>query len=140
MLYLKKISKFYLKYFIWLFILTFVISIFSYFDIVSNNMLKIIKLLIPIILSFFLSYKSSKRINTKGYINGFCFGGLIVITIFSFNLIFFRIFKLKLAIFFVIILLSSLLGGMIGRYKKSQFNNWDFILSLFLSFQYQTKN
>ena len=130
MLYLKKIKKYYFNYFIFLFITIFILSFFSYFNIIGKNIIKYLKIIIPLFLISINSYKSSKILKTKGYLNGILYGGLIVISLFIINILLFRTFHLKQSIYYLIIILTSILSSMIGKTKKSQLNNWDFILNL----------
>ena len=123
MLYLKKIKKYYLNYFIWFISLIFILTILSYFNIISKNLLKFLKIIIPIILISINSFKSSKILHIKGYLNGFLYGGIIVITLFTINILFYRLFHLKQVILYLIIILAAVFGGALGKTKKSQLNN-----------------
>ena len=123
MLYLKKIKKYYFNYFIWFVSLILVLTILSYFNIINKNIINIAKITIPIIIIFIYSVKSAKKTTMKGYLNGLLFGSLIVITMFILNLIFYRIFHFKQFIYYIILLLTSTLGSMFSKTKKSQLNN-----------------
>ena len=123
MLYLKKIKKYYLNFFIWFIGIILVITFLSYFNIISNNTLKVCKIAIPVILITLNSFKSIKIINTKGYLNGIIYAGLIIITLFILNLLFYRSFYPKQSLYYIILLLSSSLGSMFGNTKKSQLKN-----------------
>ena len=123
MLYLKKIKKYYFDFIIWYFAFIFLITILSYFNIISNNFLTVLKIFIPVILITINSFKSIKKINTKGYLNGLLYASLIISTLFIVNLIFYRLFYLKQSVFYIILILSSCLGSMFGKTKKSQLAN-----------------
>ena len=123
MLYLKKIKKYYLNFFIWFLISIFVLTILSYFNIISTNILKIFKIVIPIIIIIINSCNSAKITKIKGYLNGIIYASLITITLFLINIIFFRIFFIKQSIYYIILIISATLGSMIGKTKKSQLNN-----------------
>ncbi len=123
MQYLFKIKKYYLNYFIWFFITIFLTTILSYFNSISANTIKIIKILIPIIIIATNSFKSIKKIKIKGYLNGLLYASLIISTLFLLNIILYRSFHIKQTLFYIIIILTSCLGSMIGNTKKSQLNN-----------------
>ena len=101
-------------------ILTFIVTLLNYFDVATNNTLKLIKIVVPIISmllgSIYLGLKSDK----KGYLEGIKLGIIMsfIFFIFSFlgldkNLSFSRM------IYYIIIIITSMLGGMIGISKKS---------------------
>ena len=123
MQYFKKIKKYYFNFFIWFLILIIFITILSYFNIIPTNFIKILKIIIPTIIIFINSFKSIKIINIKGYLNGLLYAGLIVSTLFIINILFYRIFYFKQSIFYIILILTSCLGSMFGKTKKSQLNN-----------------
>ena len=123
MLYLKKIKKYYLNYFIWFISLIFILTILSYFNIISSKTIKWLKIIIPVFLTSIYSFKSSKKLALKGYLNGVLYGGIIVATLFIINLVFYRIFHLKQTILYIVIILTSILASMLGKTKKSQLKN-----------------
>ncbi len=101
-------------------ILTFIVTLLNYFDVATNNTLKLIKIVGPIISMLlgriYLGLKSDK----KGYLEGIKLGIIMsfIFFIFSFlgldkNLSFSRM------IYYIIIIITSMLGGMIGISKKS---------------------
>lgn len=120
MQYLKKLGRCYLYIFIWLIILTMILSFFYYFNIISNNIVKIFKLLIPIILILASSYKLGKTSTKKGYISGLYLGTSFISILFVINILLFRNLNIRLFIYYLIIILVSILGGMIGRAKRVQ--------------------
>lgn len=98
-------------------VLSFIITLFHYFDIFSPNTVKTIKLF-GIILSmlvggFYIGMKSSK----KGYLEGIKIGLTLILLFFLFTLIS-KKFELKVLVYYLIILISSIVGAMIGIQKK----------------------
>ncbi len=91
-------------------------SILYYFDITSDKINTILLYLIGIIAIFVGAIKSSKENNQKGIITGliyFCIWFFIMILT---SLIFFKInFHFKDFIYYLILLIFSLLGGIIGK-------------------------
>ena len=72
----------------------------------------IIIMIITFIIMGFLKGKSS---NNKGYLQGLKIGGILVVILFMIS--FFN-FSLKTIIYYIILLLSSVFGAMIGINKK----------------------
>lgn len=96
---------------------TILITIFNYFNILTRLPLKIIMLLIPIVSIFIGSYKIGKISNKKGYIEGLKYGLIWIIIILTINLIS-KNFTLISIIYYIILLLTSTLAGVIGINKK----------------------
>lgn len=113
--------KNYLKYFsillISIIIPIFILTIFNYFEIINNtNILKLIITLISIFINSFFLGKNSK---SKGYIEGLKFGIIFIIFITLFNLILVNKFSLKIIIYYLLILITSMVGSTIGINKKN---------------------
>ena len=113
--------KNYLKYFsillISIIIPIFILTIFNYFEIINNtNILKLIIILISILINSFYLGKNSK---SKGYIEGLKFGIIFIIFITLFNLILVNEFSLKIIIYYLLILITSMVGSTIGINKKN---------------------
>ena len=113
--------KHYLKYFsillISIIIPIFILTIFNYFEIINNtNILKLIITLISIFINSFFLGKNSK---SKGYIEGLKFGIIFIIFITLLNLILVNEFSLKIIIYYILILITSMIGSTIGINKKN---------------------
>ena len=113
--------KNYLKYFsillISIIIPIFILTIFNYFEIINNtNILKLIITLISIFINSFFLGKNSK---SKGYIEGLKFGIIFIIFITLFNLILVNEFRLKILIYYLLIIITSMVGSTIGINKKN---------------------
>ena len=113
--------KHYLKYFsillISIIIPIFILTIFNYFEIINNtNILKLIITLISIFINSFFLGKNSK---SKGYIEGLKFGIIFIIFITLINLILVNEFSLKIIIYYILILITSITGSTIGINKKN---------------------
>lgn len=100
-----------------LFISSFIINILYYFDIISNNLVKYLKMFLAIF-SFFISgvYIGKKSIS-KGYINGLKLSLIIIILFLILGIIFNNI-KLSRIIYYLLIMVSVTFGSMIGISKK----------------------
>lgn len=115
MKYLKKLGLAYLYTIGSLIIITFVTTIFNYFNIISDNIISIFKILIPIISLFIGGFYIGKKSNNKGYLEGLKFGLIFSMFLLVFNFLALSIsFKFKYLLFYLIIIISSILGSMIG--------------------------
>ena len=121
MSYLKNLSKSYLTFIISFFILTLLTTILYHLSIISNNIYKILELIVPIISLFISSFILGKKVEKKGWLEGLKLGGitiLLFLTLASF--LYNEEFTLKLTIYYIILLLVSASGGMIGiNHKKN---------------------
>lgn len=71
--------------------------------------------------SFFASFFTAKKLSNKGYFIGFIIGIGIFLTITLCSLIFGNHLSMNTLFHFIIILLSSIIGGIIGvNYKKNK--------------------
>lgn len=92
---------------------TIFITLFHYFSIFSLSLIRILKMILAIVAIFVSSFILGKKCSKKGYLEGLKFGGIILILLLIMNLIFHSL-SLKSIIFFIIILITSVLGSMIG--------------------------
>ena len=96
---------------------TFILTLFSYFNIFNDNIIKIIKFIIPVISVLIGGIIISKRTNKKGIVEGTRLG-IIIDIIFIFLSIILSNFKTESIIFYIIILISSIFGCLLGVQKK----------------------
>lgn len=123
MKYLKNLGFSFLYIISSILIITFVITLFNYFNIINDKIISIFKILIPIISTFIGGFYLGKKANNKGYLEGLKLGFLFSIFLLIFNFLAFNnSFKFKYLLFYLIIIISCVLGSMIGinrRLKKS---------------------
>ena len=101
-------------------ILTFIITLLSYFNIISDKAASIVKIIIPIISMLIGGFYIGKRSNKKGFLEGSKSGIIFSIIIIVFNYLAFDYsFKFKYLLFYLILIISSILGSMIGINKKN---------------------
>lgn len=123
MKFLKNISKSFLYILISILILTFITTIFNYFEIFSYKTINILEIIIIIIAMFLGGYKLGQKSNKKGYIEGIKLGIIFSIFLVIFNyLAFDNPFKIKYLLFYIILITSSSLGSMVGINKKNNQN------------------
>lgn len=108
---LKKYLKSYLYLFGFIFIFTLIVSIINYFFIIPT---KLIKLLIPIISILISNIILGKNIKQKAYIEGIKFTSIYIILSIIISIITKNTFTFKLIISYMSLLLSGVIGAMIG--------------------------
>ena len=103
----------------WLIILggTLILTILNYFNLVPSKVLSILKLLLPILSIFIISYKLGKQSEKNGYLEGLKVGGLIVLLFFILVLLLDK-FMVKSLLYYLILILSAIMGSMIGINKR----------------------
>ena len=117
---IKKYLKAYIYTFSILIISLIIITLFSYFNIFKPTLINILKLLTVVISMFIWSFIIGKNSIKKGYLEGLKYGLIFIVFILLINIIFIRYFSLKLIIYYLIILITSILGSMFGiNFKKS---------------------
>jgi len=100
-----------------IFILTLILTVLNYFNIINSSVFRLVILIIGLITgSYILGSKSLK----KGYIEGIKFGLIFLIIIFMFSIIFKEKFKIDDFVYYLIIISTSMLGSMIGIQKKKK--------------------
>ena len=96
-----------------------ILTIFNYYDIVTSKLFKIIKVLIPSLALFIGGYKVGNSANKKGYIEGIKLSLIIIVMLFMFSYLGFNVtFNVSLIIYYKILIISSMLGAMVGINKK----------------------
>ncbi len=109
-LYLKGIAYFYIILVCYLILIT----TFNYFNIISYKVLSIISFVFMILLFMYVGFFIASRSNKKGYINGLIIGGFNIILFLFLAVLVGENPKLTIGIYFLILLLSSTIGGMFG--------------------------
>ena len=89
-----------------------------YFNIIPNNIYELCKLLLILLPLLVSSILLGKKATQKGFLEGMKLGGLIIILFTLISLITKQDIKLRIILYDGIILLTSILGGMIGINKK----------------------
>lgn len=119
MKYLKKLGITYSWIFIIFFILTFIITILSYFNLLNDSIVSFFKIIIPITSLFIGGLMIGKNSLKKGWLEGLKLGLIFSFLSFIISLLFFKYkFHFSNILFYIIIITSSILGSMIGINRK----------------------
>jgi len=122
--YLKKLGISFLFIIISFFILTLFMTIFSYFDILNNKFVNILKIIIPIISLFIGGFYIGKKSIKKGWLEGMKLSIICSILIIIINyFIYSTSIEIKNLLYYIIIITSATLGSMIGINFKQKNND-----------------
>lgn len=99
---------------------TFLVSLLSFLNILSNKSLVIAKYII-IFFGFFIgAFKQGKESNQKGFLEGAKIGSILVFLLFIFNYGFYQSLKFQTILYYALLFLISIAGGIVGRNKKAE--------------------
>lgn len=100
---------------------SFISSILYYFNITSDKFNTILLYLISIVAIFVGALKLGKSFDQKGIITGLIYFTIWLIIMILISLIFFKVdFGIKNIIYYAILLIFSMLGGIIGKNTKEE--------------------
>lgn len=97
----------------------FVLTILNYFNIIKGNLLNIFKLIIPLISFFIGGIMIGRRSEQKGWINGIKLSLLTILIFIILSLIFKIEINFKNIFYYLILLVTTTFGSMIGINKKA---------------------
>ncbi len=97
---------------------TFLITLLNYFNLLSSNVANTIMLIIVIASIFIGSFLLGKKSNKKGYLEGIKYSAILIFLLVIINLLFIKVFEIKSLVYFLIIIVSSTFGSMVGINKK----------------------
>ena len=103
-------------------ILTFVLTIFSYFDIINNGLFTFFEVFNLIVSVFIGGFFIGKKHSKKGWLEGIKFGIIFIIILFFISYFIYDIsINLKYVLFNIIILVVTMFGGMVGiNFRKEK--------------------
>jgi len=113
----KKMINCMMWFFIILIVGTLIITLINYFNVMNGNIVSIMKFILPMISMIVSSYRLGKMSDKKGYLEGLKFG-TIIIFIFMILVIILDKLNWKSILYYGILLLTSIMGSMIGINRK----------------------
>ena len=120
MLYLKKLSKSLGISIIILLVMTFIITLLNYINLINIKIVTAFSYITPFISFFIGGLLLGKTSINKGWLEGIKFGLVIIILSFIFNyLAFDQGFNISNVILYTITILSSIIGSMVGINLKN---------------------
>lgn len=122
MINLKYLLKYLGYYSVFIILLTFICSLLNLIG-VNSTITNLMIFIFNILVFFIFGFKSGKKASNKGYIAGLKIGGLFLLILIIINLFSARAFlNITTIIYYIVLLLSSTLGGMLGINKKEDTN------------------
>lgn len=101
--------------------LSIILTLISYFNIIDSKTTTVFKIIIPIISLFIGGIKIGKRSNKKGWLEGLKLSILFIILLLIVSLLIFNNkFEAKNILFYIILIISTMFGSMIGINKNKQ--------------------
>jgi len=117
---MKKFLFSYLFIIIIFLIMIFLITLMNYFDVLSGSFSMIFKMIIPIVSMLIGSIYLGRKSKEKGYLEGIKLGVVFVVVLFLFSFLGLdKSINTTRIIYYLIIIVSSMLGSMIGIQKNS---------------------
>lgn len=117
MQYLKNLSKGILTTIIIFILLSLILTLLDYLSLLNHTAITIGKMIIPLLSIGTGGLMSGKKVNKNGWISGLIIGLTITFIIFILSLIF-KDFEIKNLIFFLILIITSTFGSMLGINTK----------------------
>ncbi len=118
--YLKKIGKILLITFISIVILGLILNTLYYFDIISNNIYNIMKMIIVLLVLFISAFLLGKSSSKYGLVEGLKLGAIFLLIMIILKVINSSAFDIRTFIYSIIILLTTSIGAVIGINKKEK--------------------
>lgn len=116
--YLKNISIAFIYIISFLLGLTLISTLFNYINLFGNTFMNILKVIIPVVSLFIGGFIIGKRTGKKGWLEGIKLGLIFIIILTIFNLLLLDTsFSLKIFIYYLILIISTMFGSMIGVNK-----------------------
>lgn len=116
--YLKSLKKYTFSFLLFLaiiFVFTFFLSIFHYFDVLSYQAVAVIKFIILLVSFFGGGFFMSVSATKKGWLEGLKFAFVVSVFLLLFQVLGIdKSFHMKDLIFYLVLFMTSILGGMIG--------------------------
>lgn len=98
----------------------FICSLLNLFGL-NSSITTILLLILNISLFLFLGFRNGLLTFRKGYLSGILTGLALLLILFFINLLFFKgDFNINKVIYYMILLLSSTIGGMFGKARKKE--------------------
>lgn len=122
MTYLKKYGLRILYTIISILLTLLLITTLYYFNIIGQNTYKVLKIIIILLNIFISSFILGKKAENKGYLEGIKLAFIIIPIFLILTILTDEIFKIRYFLYYTIILITSITGGMIGINKKKEIN------------------
>ncbi len=116
---IKNISFNIIYTFLFFIFFSLVLTILNYFNIINYNILSILKIITTIITLMFSGLLMGKKAKNKGWLEGLKISSLVV-SIFILITLFLNEFDISKITFYIILIISGILGSIIGINTKKK--------------------
>ena len=100
-------------------VISFIINLFFYYNLVNDLIYKILLMISIISIVGVFSFLLGKKREKKGYLEGLKYGLVVVFIMFLFSIILFKNIEINMLIYYPIIIITSLIFAVIGiNYRK----------------------
>ena len=100
---------------------TLLATLFHYMNWIGSKTLSVIEIIIPLLALFLGGFQMGKRRKQKGWLEGLKIGGIFLIILILFQYLGLQIhFSIKMVLFYVLIMISSVFGSMLGINKRQE--------------------
>ncbi len=98
----------------------FILAFFNYFNIISDKVMNVLKMILILGIFIFGGFYLSKRSKKRGFLEGIKIGLIVcifflLITLLGFN----SSFEFRSIIYYLILIVASMTGGIIGKQVRS---------------------
>ena len=120
MIKLKKYVKLSITWFGFLLLYLFLLTILNYTQMLKLSSIIKLNFVFISIVTFVFGILNGKNTEKKGYLEGLKLGSIISLSLFLLNLIFIRKFSLSIFIYYIVIIISTTFGSMLGINLKKK--------------------
>lgn len=120
MTYLKLYGKRLLYTILSIFISLLILTLLYYFDYIGDGLYNILKIITLLFNIFISNYILGKKANNKGFLEGIKFGSIIIVLLFLITLLTSSPIRLRLILYYLIIMITAIFGGIVGISKKKE--------------------
>lgn len=118
--FIKNVSLSILYIILTMVVLTFILTLFSYFNIIGDKVVSIFKIIIPVVSLFIGGFLIGKKSLKKGWLEGLKLSLIFLILLIIFEYLSLdQSFNIKNILYYLILSISSIFGSMIGISKKT---------------------
>lgn len=114
--YLKSSLPFFIVFILYLLLIT----LLSYFNVLGYKTISIMSYIFSIMFFLLSGFKTARKTSKRGYLSGLFMGLILVILMMLLSLILGSGIKIKALIYYGTLILSSVIGGMVGINAKKQ--------------------
>ncbi|MBR4619155.1 MAG: TIGR04086 family membrane protein [Bacilli bacterium] len=108
---MKKYLKCVLKITLEILVTTIILTMFSYFDIISNNIYNYLELIIILLILYFNGKKLGNKNNKYPFLEGLKIGILFSLVFMIVNIVFTNTYSTRLLVYYIMVILIPVLGS-----------------------------